>query len=109
MTKKRKVDPDEEFSITLPSEGRFEDRIERGHTYSQWKFKQHWYGYRCAYCGIHKDDTPEGYLTRDHIIPVSEGGNDEIDNIVPACLSCNKIKGAELNFDRPRVRKRRTK
>jgi 5-methylcytosine-specific restriction endonuclease McrA len=107
MTKRKNDDDDVEIVIHMPPEERHEDRVERGHSYSEWKFKQIWYGFRCAYCGIHKDDTPEGYLTRDHIIPISEGGTDEIDNIAPACYSCNTTKGRELNFDKPRVRKRR--
>lgn len=103
--------PDEEIEVTLPVEQRLEDRVPRGHSLSEWKFKQEYYGYRCAYCGIHKRDTPEGYLTRDHIIPITEGGDDNIDNIVPACKSCNWKKGPELPghmVSYPRVRKRKT-
>ena len=51
--------------------------------------KQH--NYKCAYCG--KDlftlfTRPE----RDHIIPISKGGNNIKDNIAPACHSCNSKK-----------------
>jgi 5-methylcytosine-specific restriction endonuclease McrA len=46
------------------------------------------YGHRCAYCGelLKK-------VTMDHIIPISRGGNHEIDNAVPACGYCNSSKG----------------
>ena len=109
---KKNDDPDEEFGITLPLEERIESRVERGHTYSEWKFKLYWYNNRCAYCGIKASETPEGYLTRDHIIPISEGGDDNIDNIAPACRACSKEKGAKLpghGVSYPRVRQRRTK
>lgn len=42
----------------------------------------------CAYCG--RADLP---LTRDHIVPLIEGGTNSIDNIVPACRPCNARKG----------------
>jgi hypothetical protein len=42
----------------------------------------------CAYCGA------TGKLHWEHIIPVSLGGPDRIDNMVRACASCNLAKGA---------------
>lgn len=44
---------------------------------------------RCAYC-----KRPASKLTRDHVIPKSMGGSDEPANIVWACESCNRSKGA---------------
>ena len=41
---------------------------------------------RCIYCHL------ELPLTADHMIPLSRGGSDNIDNIVPACKSCNSRK-----------------
>jgi 5-methylcytosine-specific restriction endonuclease McrA len=56
-------------------------------TYAQWQeIKQVW-RYRCAYCG-----KKTAILTRDHIIPLSKGGNHTVSNIVPACGSCNSRK-----------------
>ena len=58
-----------------------------------WHFKglRETYGelaYRCFYCGI------EGRrVTRDHVLPVSLGGQTCIENLVPACVHCNQIKG----------------
>jgi hypothetical protein len=42
----------------------------------------------CAYCGETRS------LEWDHVIPRSQGGPDTIDNLVRACASCNRAKGA---------------
>jgi 5-methylcytosine-specific restriction endonuclease McrA len=85
---------DDEFSIFIPVEDRerWEQRIKVSHTYYQWRQRLREYNYRCGYCGIRKEDTKEGYLTRDHMYPVFFGGGDNIENVVPACTSCNKRK-----------------
>jgi len=43
----------------------------------------------CAYCG---DELPGQRLTRDHVVPVSQGGKDMWMNVVTACRSCNQLK-----------------
>jgi len=48
---------------------------------------------RCAYCGA------EGNLQWDHIIPLSRGGPDTIDNQVRACPTCNQSKGDKDPFE----------
>ncbi len=45
----------------------------------------------CAYCG--RPFSVESKPTRDHIVPVSRGGGLTKENIVPACLVCNSVKG----------------
>lgn len=41
----------------------------------------------CAYCG-----DPERALQRDTVLAISRGGRYTIDNVVPACASCNASK-----------------
>jgi 5-methylcytosine-specific restriction endonuclease McrA len=46
------------------------------------------YDHRCLCCGEHRP------LTVDHVIPLSQGGANTIDNLQPLCLSCNDRKGS---------------
>lgn len=48
---------------------------------------------RCAYC------LQRAPLTQDHFLPISRGGLHQIENIVPACQSCNSRKHNRLVFD----------
>jgi 5-methylcytosine-specific restriction endonuclease McrA len=43
----------------------------------------------CAYCGNHLVGAK---LTRDHVVPVSQGGKDRWMNVVTACRPCNQHK-----------------
>lgn len=44
----------------------------------------------CMYCG---ETYLESQLTRDHIVPRSQGGRDQWTNVVTACRRCNTNKG----------------
>lgn len=50
-------------------------------------------GHRCIYCGV---TSLEEKLQVDHVIPVYEGGTDDIGNLVVACRACNIGKGRNL-------------
>lgn len=53
--------------------------------------------YRCQYCGRGKSEL--GYresLTRDHVVPLSRGGDNGWSNVVTACSRCNRVKGNRL-------------
>jgi 5-methylcytosine-specific restriction endonuclease McrA len=52
-----------------------------------------WAG-RCAYCG--RNDVR---LTVDHRIPLTKGGSDSIDNVLPACKPCNSRKGTRMELE----------
>jgi 5-methylcytosine-specific restriction endonuclease McrA len=60
------------------AEGRF--------TSAEWLALVASYEGRCAYCGA------TGPLEVDHRIPLSRGGANAIDNVLPACRSCNGAK-----------------
>jgi 5-methylcytosine-specific restriction endonuclease McrA len=62
------------------------DRVEHDLSDEQWNaLKAAWGG--CAYCGVR--DEP---LQRDCVLALSRGGRYTLDNIVPACRSCNTSK-----------------
>ncbi len=42
----------------------------------------------CAYCGA-----PDVPLQKDTVLAISRGGRYTLDNVVPACRSCNASKG----------------
>lgn len=49
---------------------------------------------QCTYCGHAFDaDLPP---TVDHVVPLSRGGSNELDNLTWACLPCNQRKGTKL-------------
>lgn len=69
------------------------------HTEQEWKQKKKEYNYRCAYCGVHESIFKNKYkdkrwwkLTEDHVIALTKGGSDYIQNIVPSCITCNLYK-----------------
>ncbi|WP_350352388.1 HNH endonuclease signature motif containing protein [Microbacterium sp. A8/3-1] len=62
------------------------DKVTNDLTPSQWAdIVAAWGG--CAYCGVQDDR-----LQRDCVMPISRGGRYTVDNVVPACASCNASK-----------------
>lgn len=55
-------------------------------TEEQWEFAQKYFDHQCCYCGS------GGEMTKDHIKPLNHGGTLTVDNIIPACRSCNSKK-----------------
>ena len=59
-------------------------------TREEWLTKCAECGNKCVRCGLFKA------LTIDHIIPLSKGGSNTIDNIQPLCKKCNSSKNNRL-------------
>ena len=59
------------------------------HTEDEWQLLKAFYDYKCLCCGKCE---PEIRLTRDHVIPLTMGGADDIGNIQPLCARCNSKK-----------------
>jgi 5-methylcytosine-specific restriction endonuclease McrA len=64
-----------------------------GHTFGEWELLKKQYNYTCPCCS---KSEPEVKLTEDHIIPLSKGGSDFIENIQPLCLKCNIKKHTKI-------------
>jgi hypothetical protein len=56
---------------------------------------------QCPLCGRRWEEIPPhpgggAVITEDHIVPLSRGGGNGIENLQPLCYSCNSRKGARL-------------
>lgn len=87
--------PNYEYSVTGKRKDRKRVRRERlknvggSHSIGEWENLKAQYNWTCPSC-LKKE--PEVKLTRDHIIAISKGGTDNIENIQPLCNSCNSKK-----------------
>jgi len=70
-----------------------EKRAEGSHSFIEWEELKAKHNNLCAAC---KQEKP---LTKDHIIPLSKGGSDNINNIQPLCRNCNSKKWAKIDFN----------
>lgn len=59
-------------------------------TLPEWREKLDEFDGRCAYCGSCEQ------IQKDHIIPLSRGGEHAISNIQPLCRTCNLRKGSKV-------------
>jgi 5-methylcytosine-specific restriction endonuclease McrA len=57
-------------------------------TADEWRALCAFYGHNCLRCGLRRP------LSVDHIVPMSQGGSNNIDNIQPLCKPCNSAKGS---------------
>lgn len=95
---KQRYNVDKEYrERTINKTAQSQDKRHRNacgsYTYDEWQNVLEEFNHECAYCGA------TGSLTVDHIIPLSCGGLNEIQNLVPACGSCNRSKCAKDVFE----------
>jgi len=68
------------------------------HTFGEWEILKAQYDWTCPSC---KKKESEIKLTEDHIVPLSKGGSDNIENIQPLCRHCNSLKHTKIiKYDR---------
>lgn len=62
-------------------------------TAAQWAEILWHHDYVCYYCGV------SGKLTQDHQTPICRGGEHTVENVVPACLVCNRTKARQTTAE----------
>lgn len=60
--------------------------------------------FTCQYCGR---SAPDVILEVDHIVPVAEGGTNELINLITSCKDCNRGKGKKQLSDDTVVKKQK--
>jgi len=75
----------------IPTKGKRTNRMQNAGTFPQkeWQSLCRVHGQRCVKCGS------VGRLTVDHVLPLSQGGTNDIHNLQPLCRSCNSLKGIQ--------------
>jgi 5-methylcytosine-specific restriction endonuclease McrA len=71
-------------------------------TLQDWEALKAYYDYTCLRCGRQE---PEIELTIDHVVPLSQGGRNSIENLQPLCRACNLSKHAKTIDYRPYFRR----
>lgn len=81
--------------VSLVKNARNRDKAKSSgkHTGAQWTELKILYNNKCVCCGISEKVKK---LTKDHIVPFSLGGSDNIENIQPLCNACNVKKSSKI-------------
>ncbi|HQT89127.1 MAG TPA: DUF1376 domain-containing protein [Acidiphilium sp.] len=83
------------------SERLSEARQRGNHTADEWASLKDATGRKCVRCGAHESSLEGASLTKDHIVPIYQGGDDSIRNLQPFCRNCNSAKGSNSTDYRP--------
>jgi len=78
-----------EHKLKLNRERVLKVKVLGSHSPQEWNDLKVMYNFMCLCC---KKQEPDVTLTRDHIIPISKGGSNDISNLQPLCKSCNSRK-----------------
>ena len=65
-------------------------------TAEEWAELKRRFRYRCVRCGAFEGSLWAPQLSPDHIVPLSRGGKNTIENIQPLCLPCNRWKRSKI-------------
>lgn len=84
-TRWKQSNPDRVLTINRARAAR-KQNAPGSHTTDQWLYLCMWFGNCCVCCGI------TDKLTADHVMPLSRGGSNSIDNLQPLCGLCNSRK-----------------
>ena len=60
--------------------------------------------FTCQYCGR---EAPDVILEIDHIMPIAEGGDNSIMNLITSCRDCNRGKGKKILSDDSAIKKQK--
>lgn len=83
--------------IKLKSQYKRQNRLGKAdYSFEDWKNLKKKHNYECLGCNRKE---PEIKLTVDHIIPISKGGKNSLDNIQPLCGSCNSRKNNNTKWN----------
>ena len=62
------------------------------HSKEEWYEMLVFFNHRCCKCFKSKDNV---FIVKDHVVSISEGGSDGIDNLQPLCWTCNTNKSSD--------------
>lgn len=99
---RQKISPEKKYQYSKISHlnRRIREKSSTGKiTIKEWNDLKKKYNNSCALCGEKEPFTNQRHknLTIDHIIPLSKGGSNFIQNIQPLCFCCNSKKGATVH------------